>query len=238
VTPESVERLMYARLARDILLTIVPVVLSLAIHEFAHAWVATRLGDPTPRQEGRLTLNPAEHADVIGTLLMPVVTVLAAGVAYFGWARPTSFNAFKFHKGVPRRLGTFAVASAGPAANFLLAVTTAALIATLQRWHVPLAHDVQSGEDVVSQHTPLGLLLYRGFEVNVGLALFNLLPIPPLDGHRMLPRIFDRLMLPFERYGLAVLIIGLLLVPSVGHFVLDAPFRLAVGLLARTFGIG
>jgi Zn-dependent protease len=215
---------------RNLILTLVPMILSLTVHEFAHAWSANRLGDPTPKDEGRLTLDPRAHVDLIGTIIVPAVATLMGGAAFIGWARPTPFNPFKFREGVPRRLGTVLVAAAGPMSNALLAVLAGGAIVLLARANIPLAHGPVP--------TPLGLLLGHTMQLNVGLAVFNLLPIPPLDGSRLLPKAFDRWMMPLERYGLGILVVVFLLVPSIGNVVFGVPFSLALGALERVLGMG
>jgi Zn-dependent protease len=135
---------------------------SLVLHELAHAIVATRLGDPTPRQQGRLTLNPIAHLDPLGTALF-AITYFSSGLL-FGWARPVLVDARRFRH--PKE-GMALVAAAGPATNFLLALVCAAV----------LVHGNLDGRalDVVGD----------AFIVNIVLGIFNLIPIPPLDGSRI-----------------------------------------------------
>ncbi|ADV66930.1 site-2 protease family protein [Deinococcus maricopensis] len=146
-------------------------VLSLTFHEFAHAWVADRLGDPTPRRYGRVTLNPARHLDPFGALLL-----LVAG---FGFARPVPVNMNNLS-----RWGGLAVAAAGPLSNILIAVVTTVLLYVLP-------------------HTQLSLqVLLTVLSINLVLAIFNLLPIPLLDGSRIVaalfPRTLGRSLMEFE----------------------------------------
>ena len=145
-------------------LYLLPIVLaSLTLHELAHAFVAWRLGDPTAKQEGRLTLNPLVHMDPIGTLMF-VVTGLAAGLP-FGWAKPVPVNPGYFRR--PKE-GMAIVAIAGPLMNFLVALVCFAVIR-----HVDMS--TQTFE-----------VLRLAWIVNVVLGLFNLIPVPPLDGSRVL----------------------------------------------------
>jgi Zn-dependent protease len=130
-------------------------------HEFAHAWVATRLGDDTPRRDGRVTLNPMAHVDWMGTVILPLVTSLLGG-GFLGWGRPVMTDPRKLRGG---NLGMAAVALAGPFCNILFAGVV-----------VLLANAVPSAVD----------LFFRAVYLSIFLALFNLIPLPPLDGSKVL----------------------------------------------------
>jgi Zn-dependent protease len=174
-----------ADLIRRIVLNLVPMVLSLSVHEYAHALVADKLGDDTPRRQGRLTLSPLEHYDVFGTILVPVAAVLfSGGFSFIGWARPVQVSPSNFTRRVPMRTGMVLVAIAGPLSNLLLALIAAAGLAVIARVQPALlfAHDGRGA---------LVYLLRAMYFLNVGLFVFNLLPIPPLDGSRLLPRSLD-----------------------------------------------
>jgi Zn-dependent protease len=145
-------------------------IVSLSIHEAAHAWTADRLGDPTARLLGRLTINPLAHIDWIGTVLFPLIAIFS-GFPLLGWAKPVPVNMSRL--GAPRR--DFAlVAVAGPISNLLLA-TIAALI-----WQAWTAGGVEQSI------SPATMILLMAVRLNVLLAVFNLLPIPPLDGGNVL----------------------------------------------------
>ena len=164
--------------------------LALTIHEFAHGWVADWLGDRTARLQGRLTLNPLAHLDPIGTLAIILIG--------FGWAKPVPVD-YRYLRN-PRR-DMMIIAISGPASNLLLAV---AIMGVLQLfpWHLV-------GADAKWLVEPVSLMLRTGVWVNVVLAVFNLVPIPPLDGSRvvsgLLPLrqalVYDRL----ERYGFLII---------------------------------
>jgi Zn-dependent protease len=145
-------------------------ILSLSIHEAAHAWTADRLGDPTARLLGRLTINPLAHIDWIGTVLFPLIAILS-GFPLLGWAKPVPVNMSRL--GAPRR--DFAlVAVAGPISNLILAMVAALL------WRAWTAGGVEQSL------SPATMILVMAVRLNVLLAVFNLLPIPPLDGGNVL----------------------------------------------------
>ncbi len=153
-------------------LVLVPVFLfSLCLHEYAHAWVATRLGDPTPGSLGRLSLHPLAHADTMGTLIIPSVCIFY-GLPFFGWAKPVPIDARYFKN---ERWGMAAVAAAGPAANLLIAGVAALVLGAIVRMPLPEfeGYTVNEAAQILTVIT---------IQVNLFLALFNLLPLPPLDG--------------------------------------------------------
>jgi Zn-dependent protease len=154
----------------ETLLLLLPIVLvSLTLHELAHAWVAWRLGDPTAKEQGRLTLNPLVHLDPLGTTMF-VLTALIANLP-FGWARPVPVNPRYFRH--PKE-GMAVVAAAGPAMNFLFALICLAVIRHVELG--PRAFDVAEA----------------AYIVNIVLGLFNLIPVPPLDGSRIVGVLMDR----------------------------------------------
>jgi len=157
--------------------------IAVILHEYAHGWVALKFGDPTAKMMGRLTLNPLKHIDPIGTILIPIITKLTLGFP-FGWAKPVPVN-FSFLKN-PKRDMIF-VALAGPATNIVIAGMASLLL--------PIDRNFFS------------LMII----VNLFLAIFNLLPIPPLDGSRvmagLLPNDLARQYLRLEPYGFLILII-------------------------------
>lgn len=225
-----------AKLVRDLSLTLIPFVLSLTVHEYAHAWVAHRLGDDTAKEQGRLTLNPQSHIDPLGTLLIPALGVLFGGVSFIAWAKPVPYRPERFREGVNRRLGAAMVAAAGPLSNLVLATVSLAVLAGLARANVPLQREVQDGARYVLRETPLALLLIAMFTRNIALAVFNLLPIPPLDGHYLLPPVFDPIVKPMARYGFAILMIGFVVFPVVGQLLVGRPIQWLTTLLLRLFG--
>lgn len=151
------------------LVLLIPLVLSLTVHEFAHAWSAWRLGDDTAERQGRLTLNPMAHIDPVGTLLLPLLGIP------FGWAKPVPVNPARFHRNVTMGTGMMVTAVAGPLSNVLLAMASAVSYGLTRRW-APQFLEANPG---------LPELLQQVVVMNVGLALFNMLPVPPLDGSRV-----------------------------------------------------
>jgi Zn-dependent protease len=148
---------------------------SLSVHEAAHAWAADRLGDPTARQLGRLSLNPAVHIDPIGTLLFPLIAMMT-GVPLIGWAKPVPVDPrhLKHHK------RDFAlIAAAGPASNIVLAVIGAVIFALLP---TPAPGDI-AGRALLNAPREIFVMLTY---LNVMLAVFNMIPVPPLDGGNVL----------------------------------------------------
>jgi Zn-dependent protease len=154
----------------QIFIAFIVLLFSLTVHEMAHAWTADRLGDSTARLLGRVSLNPIVHADLIGTVVFPLLAMIS-GVPLIGWAKPVPVNVRKLHH--PRR-DFMCVAAAGPASNLVLAIA-AALVFRL----VPMS-------------APLASLLSRAIQLNVLLAVFNMIPIPPLDGGNVLGGLLPR----------------------------------------------
>ena len=177
----------------QIFLVFIVLLFSLTVHEAAHAWTANRLGDPTARLLGRVSLNPVVHIDPIGTLLFPLLAIVA-GVPVIGWAKPVPVNVSKLRHA---RRDYVLVAAAGPASNLLLAVIAAVALKLLPVSPVTL------GEANVT--VPIASMLSRALYLNVLLAVFNMIPIPPLDGGNvvggLLPRSlayrFDSLIRPY-----------------------------------------
>jgi Zn-dependent protease len=206
------------------LLLYIPVLLlSLTVHEFAHAWSARRLGDDTAERLGRLTLNPLAHADPIGTFILPLLNVP------FGWAKPVPVNPARFRRGVHMGRGMMITALAGPISNLLLGVVAAVLLGIVAR----IAPDLgASGDGRGAAHVAAAFLLSM-IQMNVVLAVFNLLPIPPLDGSRIvdafLPARFRQAWETFSRFSM-FLLLGLVFF---GWRVIAVPVNAAIDALVR-----
>jgi Zn-dependent protease len=194
---------------------------SLTIHEMAHAWSADRLGDPTARRLGRVSLNPIVHADPIGTVLFPLLAMVG-GLPLIGWAKPVPVNVGRLRRD---RRDFVLVAAAGPASNLAIAFVASFLLTI-----VPVA-PVVLGEPNVS--APLVSLLGLAVRLNVLLAVFNMLPIPPLDGGSVLSGLLPRqLAASFDRirpYGF-ILLYALLLTDGF-YYLVVRPSNLVRSLL-------
>ena len=191
------------------ILMILPLVVAVVLHELAHGYVANRLGDPTARLAGRLTLNPIKHLDVFGSFLLPVALKLTGSPIIFGYAKPVPVN---FSHLRPFRSGTIWVASAGVLTNMILAVISAALFQMIAAIE---ASWVQTQFELLAVLF-LQLLTYSVI-INCVLALFNLIPIPPLDGSRivmmLLPAALQRPYARLERFGMIIIFVLLIAGP-------------------------
>ena len=185
----------------------VPVLVAVIFHELAHGYTAYRLGDPTAAQLGRLTLNPIAHVDPFGTVLLPLILIISGSPFLFGYAKPVPVNFMNL--GNPRRDMVY-VAAAGPAMNLCLALVSALLLQQLQAAQFP-------GNIPVAESASSGLLvsvLQASVIINVALAVFNLIPLPPLDGGRVATGLLPRgLALPLARlepYGMVIVMLLLM----------------------------
>ena len=173
-----------------------PLLLAITLHEVAHGWMALRCGDTTARDQGRLSLNPLRHIDPIGTVLVPGVLAVLGGFI-FGWAKPVPVNLLRLRH--PKR-DMALVALAGPGSNLLMAIGWGLVM--LLGYHL-LASASWAGEPLLR----MGLV---GIDVNLMLGVLNLIPIPPLDGSRVLagilPNRFGQVMAQIEPYGLIILV--------------------------------
>jgi Zn-dependent protease len=203
----------------------IPVLFAITVHEVAHGWVARKLGDPTAYMMGRLTLNPLKHIDLVGTVIVPLILVILGGVV-FGWAKPVPVNYRNL--GNPRK-DMALVALAGPMANLVMMLIWALImkIGILLYGSMPWAA------------VPLALMGQAGIMINLILMLLNLLPIPPLDGGRILSglvpaNISDRLD-AIEPYGFFILLA--LLATGILSAILMPPMNLIYKAVSTIFGL-
>jgi Zn-dependent protease len=171
-----------------------PVIFAITVHEAAHGYAARYFGDMTAQQEGRITLNPLNHIDPIGTILIPALTMMLGGIL-FGWAKPVPVNFGNLRN--PKR-DMLWVAAAGPASNLVMAIL----------WAVVFSFSTQAPTAFVM---PLSLMAQAGIMINVVLLVLNLLPLPPLDGGRiavsLLPNHLAFQFAKIERFGFIILIV-------------------------------
>lgn len=189
------------------------IVISAIFHEYAHGWMAWRLGDPTAKNAGRLTLNPMAHIDPVGTVLTPLFFMLFAGI-FIGWAKPVPYNPNFLSD---KKYGELKVGIAGIATNFFIALA----IGLFLRFFSNFAFSI-SGPAFLNF---LGLVVY----INLFLALFNLMPFPPLDGSKIFENLFPRQFRYFMGLGIfgifAAIFLAFLILPPVANSI----FRLIVG---------
>ncbi len=198
----------------DIIFQVLIVIFSVVVHEVSHGAMAYALGDNTAKDAGRLTLNPLPHIDPIGSILMPILIG-------FGWAKPVPYNPYNLRN---QKWGPFLVGIAGPASNILIAV----FFGLILRISGPLSF---LGQAFFGALLPI-------VAINLGLAIFNLIPVPPLDGSKVLYLVWPRdridLYAMFERYGFFILIIFIFLFPSVLQNIIfpivNFLFRLITGM--------
>lgn len=198
----------------------VPVLLSLTVHEWAHAASAYKLGDDTAAMAGRLTLNPFAHMDLLGTVIVPILQLVGSGTVLFAWAKPVPVNPARFSRKVSMRTGSVLVSAAGPASNLLIALSIVVGVGLAVRF---------GGVEGMNE------IFARVFLLNVALAVFNLLPIPPLDGshvlHGLLP---TRAAAAYERifpYA-PMLLIGVLIF---GRGLITVPMSWVSGVMSQIF---
>lgn len=213
---------------------LIPLVFAIVLHEISHGWVANAFGDPTAKRLGRLSVNPIRHVDPIGTIALPLLLAVTSA-PIFGWAKPVPVVARRMRK---PRVHMMLVALAGPAMNLLLALVAAIAIALL-----PGLEKSQSVLDVFVLAN-----LWNFLAINVFLALFNLLPMPPFDGGHVVEGLLPRPLVPrwqaIGRFGFPLLILLLLVLPALipganlVQRVVVPPVQWLIGVIASLAGIG
>ncbi len=195
--------------------SIVILVFSVIIHEIAHGFMADHLGDPTARLQGRLTLNPIKHIDPVGSIIVPLITSLSGFT--FGWAKPVEYNPYNIKN---KRQGEFLIAAAGPVSNLLIALIFSIII--------------RFNTTDISEMTPFLEICSYIVLINLVLAIFNLIPLPPLDGSKLLfawlPHQYGRFRLILETYApIFILVVVFFLWPIISPIISFA-FSLFTGI--------
>ncbi|HLL73241.1 MAG TPA: site-2 protease family protein [Pyrinomonadaceae bacterium] len=208
------------------ILYMVALIFSLSVHEAMHAWMSNRFGDDLAHSQGRVSLSPVTHVDPIGTLLFPAIAFFT-GAPLLGWARPTPVNPLRWRE---KRKANFWVSIAGILGNFTIAIIVGLIIRILYHTgQIPYAPNDSTMEAIFA-------LLRVFFEMNIGLAVFNLFPIPPLDGSKILasilPESFGAAIESIEQYGFIILMIALF----TGAF--GAVFRVVIPLAWNILFVG
>ena len=215
---------------RLIVLSMIVLIASIAVHEFGHAFVADRLGDDLPRRQGRVTLNPVAHADLIGTIFLPLIgmvyTIQSGYPAGFGWGKPVQVRPEKFSRKYTMATGHMMVALAGPMMNILLGTLLVAVHVTLMASHV------------VAPGSEPSLMLWSAQMLNFTLFFFNLVPAPPLDGGWVMARFIPYKYRPaYERYmTYGPFVVMALVMISPLRKVFTVPAQFVSELLYRGFG--
>jgi Zn-dependent protease len=199
---------------KQVLMWLVPCLPAIILHECAHGWMALCLGDPTARDAKRLSVNPLRHIDPMGTLILPGFLLLVHSSFIFGWAKPIPVNFSRLRHG---RGGVFLVALAGPLANLIMMAGWLGIVVFIESNKIMAKMFAHSTVDY------LGQVAFTGVAINLVLILFNLIPIPPLDGGRLvgalLPPYLSRYYMRLERFG--ILIFFLLLITGAFHRIFD-----------------
>lgn len=218
----------------DLLIYMVVWLFAVSAHEAAHAWMSLKFGDDTAQREGRVTLNPIPHIDPIGTLLLPIIgffisySPAAAGFPLIAWGKPTPVNPLRWRN---KDVANVMVSGAGIMANLLIAIIASVIIKICIQYGVFTVQDIRG-----TYLEPIFMILYGSVFLNVGLAIFNLLPFPPLDGSKILQTLMPQSFEPYfeflEQFGFIILLLlvqmGIIrqIVAPLNNFVISLLFGL------------
>jgi len=216
----------------DIFFQLIVFLFAISLHESAHAWMANRCGDPTARMLGRITLNPLKHIDPVGTVLLPLIS-MATHLPAFGWAKPTPVDPHNFKNPVLDDIKTSVV---GPVSNFLIACVALTLLLVVSMISatgreivriLPYAYRMGVLDLGSSPFVPLVLMLYQFMWINLVLGVFNLIPVPPLDGSHVLRHFLpDSARRAYDAFG----VFGLIALVFAGGRLLGGLFGPVIGL--------
>lgn len=226
-----------------------PLLFAMVLHEYAHGWVAYRCGDSTAKLQGRLTMNPLAHIDPFGTVILPLLCLLMPVGFFLGWAKPVPIDPRLMHR--PRR-DMALVAAAGPGMNLVLAIGSALLFTMLISLDPSVAQYWSSADDTPPERSlktmialPLAVMAVYSLLINVLLMLFNLIPIPPLDGGRILTCVLPPkpalALMRLEPYGMFILVALIMFDPQIRliHTVTTTlTHAVSGGILSAAMGLG
>ncbi len=217
----------FSQIIGQVALFYVPFLFALCFHEFAHGWTARRLGDPTADMLGRVSMNPIVHMDLMGTVIFPLFAIVGGSPLFFGWAKPVPVNISNLKN--PKK-DMFWIALAGPASNFFLAIVGIFLMNLRHSFGLPPS---------------MSMLLFQLFEMfaylNLFLAVFNLIPVHPLDGGKILARFLPvraNIWLETNSSTISMILFGLIILDSLssGTSFVAAPVKILYSLLAGSIG--
>jgi Zn-dependent protease len=212
---------------KDLLIAAIPILIAITFHEVAHGFVAYKYGDPTAKMMGRLTLNPIAHIDPVGTIIVPLMLfIFSKGTFIFGTAKPVPVNFYNLRH--PRRDSAL-VSAAGPATNVIIAFLSILLLVLISKISIVFNSSAFIGQKII---LPLYKMLQYSISFNIFIAAFNLLPVPPLDGGRivtsLLPTKHSYQFSKIEPYG--ILIVLILWFTGIAHYII-VPIQLFIKLI-------